>query len=359
MAINTNSVTDYGLTTSFSLSWAETTDINTNTSTLVFSVTTNQSPAGSGYKRTLTSGSVTINGVSYTVAGNSVYNGLEVWKKTIVIEHNSDGTKTITASLSMLVGGSDRLTGSGSIALTAIPRGSTMTLSTNNLSDGGDDLVITIIPNVASYSHVLKCWLNSEVVNTLNIAAGTTEVTYSNLTLSGYLGENYSGVATFLFELQTFNGSAQIGDSYYSDALFRKGFIALSLYQGADGTGLAAGHEANGPGIDLTFNDVNFTGSNVTGLSSSGLYTMNVSMTFNSLSASGYVTVTKDIDTPAGYIPLGILGVKTGSQVKYITNFYVTKLATGQTEIKVGICAYGHGSQGQTNGSVTVLFVKE
>ena len=71
MSIVTNSVTAYGLTTYFELSWTETTNLTANTSTLSFTLTTRQDPSGSGYQRTINaSGSqVVIDGTTYSISG--------------------------------------------------------------------------------------------------------------------------------------------------------------------------------------------------------------------------------------------------------------------------------------------------
>lgn len=150
MAIYTSSVTAYGVTTQFELSWTETTSIENNTSTLSFSLKTIQSPAGSGYKRTINASgsSVVINGVSYSISGTSAYHGLVIWSKSgIVIEHNADGTKSVSASVKVNVGG-DYVSGSGTIDLTTIPRNSTISVvspTTNKISISNDTDSISVL----------------------------------------------------------------------------------------------------------------------------------------------------------------------------------------------------------------------
>ena len=253
MAINTNSITAYGITTSFSLTSVETVDIATNTSSIEFTLTTVQSPKGSGYQRSIYSGStVTINGTAYVVSTAKVSHGDVAWTKTIKIPHNADGSKTIACSIRINLGG-DILTGSGNIALTNIPRGSQIVLSSSSLEDGKDDLIIDVVAHISTYSHQLKCFLNDELKHTVNLAAGTYRSTYfTNAVLSSYLGDAYSGMATFRFELITLNGAEQVGETSVAELLFRKGFIPLSIWQDGNDVGVCFGKEASRPGIDFS-----------------------------------------------------------------------------------------------------------
>lgn len=63
-SVTTNVVTAYGLTTSFTFSWSATQNATANQSIVTWTLTTVQSPDGSGYRRGVRHAIVTIDGTS-------------------------------------------------------------------------------------------------------------------------------------------------------------------------------------------------------------------------------------------------------------------------------------------------------
>ena len=159
-SFNTSSVTAYGITTSFTVNWTATQDISSNTSTIAWTVTTVQSPTGSGYKRGIFYIKVTINGHEVVLKNLSinntsdvqVYNGLRLSqaestafsssdKQYLTIQHNnSSGEATLDLSLAVGVGTNPaNVSGSTSTALNTIPRATTDWALTTHIGVIGND----------------------------------------------------------------------------------------------------------------------------------------------------------------------------------------------------------------------------
>lgn len=102
------------------------------------------------------SGSVTIDGSTYSFTSSFNYNGTSsgsqaIWTGTVNVAHNTDGTKTLSCSASYVTGvSSGTIYASTSVALTTIPRKSTLTASNGTL---GTAQTLTINRNSDSFYH--------------------------------------------------------------------------------------------------------------------------------------------------------------------------------------------------------------
>lgn len=102
------------------------------------------------------SGSVTIDGTTYSFTSSFNYNGTSsgsqaIWSGTVNVAHNTDGTKTLSCSASYVTGvSSGTIYASTSVALTTIPRKSTLTASNGTL---GTAQTLTINRNSDSFYH--------------------------------------------------------------------------------------------------------------------------------------------------------------------------------------------------------------
>ena len=255
MSISTNSVTAYGLTTYFELSWSESINVNNNTSTLACTLTTRQSPSGSGYQRTINaSGStVVINGTSYAISATKAYDGLVIWNTSgIVIEHNNDGTKAINASVKVNVGG-DYVSGSGTIQLATIQRSSVVSVSPSLLTSG--NATVTITPYVSTYTHTVSYTVN-DTIKTLGTKTSTKTFTITYDALKAIIGEYRS--ADVSVKCVTYNGSIELGTSYATFTV-QTGKIPFSLYDDQNGNvGVTIGEQASGGGFKVMCDDVEF-----------------------------------------------------------------------------------------------------
>lgn len=177
----------YTISTNFVLYWEETTSVADNTSTIKFYVTTSQSPTGSGYKRTLSSGNVTINGTRYNFTTGSVYNGVNVVGSSsspfsITVPHDGDGTKSISISMAANVGG-DSKTANTTKTLTAIPRASTVSIPGSvTISNTTGNIPVTIGRKNTSFYTRLYYSLSNGASGYSNLGtAASTSYTYSSL----------------------------------------------------------------------------------------------------------------------------------------------------------------------------------
>lgn len=122
----------YTIKTYFTFSWSLVSQSVENcTSTIYWTVTTVQTPTGSGYTRGVRGQSYTVvNGNTYTIPGSwssayyNVYNGFQTQSGTTIIPHDATtGKKSFSASVNYGVGyGGVNCSGSGSWALPDIPR---------------------------------------------------------------------------------------------------------------------------------------------------------------------------------------------------------------------------------------------
>ena len=255
MSISTNSVTAYGLTTYFELSWTETTNLTANTSTLSFTLTTRQDPSGSGYQRTINaSGSqVVIDGTTYSISGTKAYDGLVIWSTSgVTITHNADGTKAINASIKVNVGG-DYVSGSGTINLTTLQRVSPVTVSPSLLTSGS--ATITITPYVSTYKHTVTYTVGT-TTKTLGTKTSTKTFTVTYATLEDIVGQYKS--ADVQVKCVTYNGTTELGTSYATFTV-QTGKIPFSLYDDQNGNvGVTIGEQASGGGFKVMCDDVEF-----------------------------------------------------------------------------------------------------
>lgn len=346
MAIQTNkgyypNSTSPQITTYFVLTITETVDIANNKSVLNCTLTTNQNPTGSGYHRTLNSGTVKINGTSYTVSSNSVSHGTVVWSKNnIEVEHNDDGSKAITASISINLGG-DILSGSGIVQLTSIPRNSTMAVSDNLLEENGSDLTITITSYIETHTHVLKVFNGETEMNSVTLSAGETEVTYSNSTLSGYVGD-ISGMGSLSFRLYTYENGEQVGVVFTQTVLFRKGVVALSLWQNGNSVGVKSGEEATGEGVFLPAQNM--------------IQVVSVTIQVSAMNSKSYKTVSTDVAIPEGYTALGVISPVVNNAVIALVGAYGAYNSSGVYRVSMKL-VLNYANQGACSCSCKVLCI--
>lgn len=154
------------------------------------------------------SGSVTIDGTTYSFTSSFNYNGTSsgsqaVWSGTVNVAHNTDGTKILSCSASYVTGvSSGTVYASGSKALTAIPRKSSLTVSNGTL---GTDLTLTINRNSSTFYHRIRYSCGSESAALTTDAITGTSVTWTPPI--GLAAQNTSGTAvSVVFTLYTYAG---------------------------------------------------------------------------------------------------------------------------------------------------------
>lgn len=222
MASGSFNLTSSNTRVSIWCNWYEqNTSITNNTSEVVATVYLRRENNGYTTSGTMNT-TVSLAGLSQTESGlkfsNSGTADTLLFAKTFTVSHNSDGSKSITISVSC---SSDVVTGSGSqtVSLSTIARKSKGTLSSSTFNVG-TDVTLNTNRNSSSFTHSLyikyadgyyynpvatnigeSCNINTDEINRIIYAQCPNSKSYS---------------ANFL--LRTFNGSTAIGD--YSDISF-------------------------------------------------------------------------------------------------------------------------------------------
>lgn len=159
----------------------------------------------------------TVNG---TTKSNSTlqqtYNGTVAFSGTTVITHNSDGTKSFSASAggAFYYYGEYNSTGSGTWALPTIARATTPTLSVSSQTMGSS-ITITMKPADSTFKHKLRYIWSDATERTTGLsvgsgftAAGNTTATFTIPTsLANYIPYNNSGTGSIVCYTYTSSGT--------------------------------------------------------------------------------------------------------------------------------------------------------
>lgn len=155
--------------------------------------------------------SYTINGttynVSYTLPANTTKTIVD---KTFTIKHNSDGTKTVSASTKMDTGiSAGTIQKSASLTLTAIPRASTISATDANI---GSSTTITIKKSDADYTSTLYYSLDGGTTKVLlgTVHTPSTKVTWT-IPDAFYAKIPNDKSGKIYFYCNTYNGTTQVG----------------------------------------------------------------------------------------------------------------------------------------------------
>lgn len=168
-------------------------------------------------------GFIIIDGTRYSFSGmkfnvNATQTGSEVvMTKTVDVNHNADGTKTLACSASFdTYISSGTVTASSSTKLTTIPRASQPSLitwpeTTNDVGDFGDTISIHTNRYSDAFTHTVRYAFGSRTGTiATNVTTGTTwtiPLDFMNL-----MPESTSGSG--LIYVDTYNGSTLIGTKY-------------------------------------------------------------------------------------------------------------------------------------------------
>lgn len=200
----------YTLTCEYSVSQ----DITANTSTITAHVYLN----GNSYTTSSSYWSCVINGVTVTSNKNASIGGKTLLgSRTWTVNHNSDGTCQTTISFSYSNGLSSAGTyttksgsGSSSVTLTTIPRGSSISLNRTSATIGSDAITITLGRASSSYTHKVQLYFGSYSA-LLAEGVGTSYTFTPNISLCSQIPNATSGTATI--KVQTMNGTTWIAET--------------------------------------------------------------------------------------------------------------------------------------------------
>ncbi len=161
--------------------------------------------------------SITINGVKYSFINPNINpsrttsGSQSLYVKTVLVEHNSDGSKTVYASCSVATGtSSGTVTDSTSKVLDIIPRTSTINVSDFTIESGVSPVVTKMS---SSFVDRLDIKLNDFTIKTINDYE-TQRVVFSNGELEGILEalkDTLGTIFKFTFIVTTKSGSTTVG----------------------------------------------------------------------------------------------------------------------------------------------------
>lgn len=150
--------------------------------------------------------------------GTSTYT---VCSGTVTVPHNNDGTKTITvwatmstpSSQAFLPGSINMPSGlNGTLALTTIPRASTMTVPTFTIESSGS---FTVSAASSSFTHTITYEFKGLTGTAATLSAGATTASWTPPnTFYAKLPNATSGTISFV--LHTYSGATEVGSNSYS-----------------------------------------------------------------------------------------------------------------------------------------------
>lgn len=210
-----NFISNTGTNLNLYVTWSSTTNVNTNQSTVTANVymrsyTINATALPDSY--------ITINGNKKSFAGislNKTSSSLTdtlLTTHTVTVDHNTDGTKSITIKANLEFNGTvsskylSDVTASKTVDLDNIPRASSLTVSATSINTGSS-LTMTITPASSTFTHLIEYYIDGVYKTGNELAAGIT--TYSRTIEHAWLPNVNS--ATMTVKLLTYNNGTWIG----------------------------------------------------------------------------------------------------------------------------------------------------
>lgn len=165
-----------------------------------------------------------INGTTYsasvTTSQKITSSGINLFTKTLNIPHATDGTKTLTCSAWIDHSQVDSSEQSYSMALTTIPRKSTMSVANGTL---GASQTITVTRQASSFTHSIKAVCGSSTVYIkADGSTSTSSVTHGDCSIPftppvSWASQNTTGRSvTVKYTITTYNGTTSIGNNTYT-----------------------------------------------------------------------------------------------------------------------------------------------
>lgn len=198
--------------------------IENNTTTIAWKI--------SGYRTDGATGYITCGGFKLVINGTTVYsksedyridvyNGTVVASGTTTISHNSDGTKSFSASAEAGIYYHDvNCSGSGTFTLPTIPRKSSLKVAGGTL---GSAVTLNVTRQSNNFTHSIKAvCVNSTLYIKADGSTSTTEVKHSGTSISfkppiNWAQQNTTGDSVAVtFTITTYNGNTNIGSAYSS-----------------------------------------------------------------------------------------------------------------------------------------------
>lgn len=285
--------------------WTSTANTSANTSSITAKVYLN----GNGYTTSSSYWSCVINGTTVTSNKNASIGGKTLLgTRTWTVNHNDDGTASVGISFSYSNGLSSSgtyttKTGSGSatVRLDTIARGSSISLSRSSATIGSDSITVNITRNSSAYKHKVKLILG----DTTYLLAENVDTSYTFTPSMSYCNKittATSGTATVKVETLTGTNGSWIADTTKTLTLNVPSNVVPSV-----GISVVANNQTNGVSVagkttftvkpvnangsyGSTITSYSITGGNLNSVSPNGAIT-------NTLNAGDYTFVVKVIDS--------------------------------------------------------------
>lgn len=300
-----NFISSTGTNLNLYVTWSSTSNVNTNTSTVTANV----------YMRSYTISAtaladsyVTINGNKKSFAGislNKTSSSLTdtlLTTHTVTVDHNTDGTKSITIKANLEFNGKvsgtylSDVTASKTVDLDNIPRASGLTVSATSINTGSG-LTMTISPANSKFTHLIEYYIDGAYKTGNELAAGTN--TYSRTIEHAWLSNVNS--ATMTVKLLTYNNGTWVGsvDKYVtvsvpSDILPKVNSITPTIVNGLGGYYVEGKSQVQltvsaTAGEGSTLSSYVFSGSNISG-NASTLTSTSATVTSSVIKSNGTLT---------------------------------------------------------------------
>ena len=285
--------------------WTSTANTNANTSSVTAKVYLN----GNGYTTSSSYWSCVINGTTVTSNKSANIGGKTLLgSRTWTVNHNNDGTASVGISFSYSNGLSSSgtyttKTGSGSatVKLDTIARGSSMSLNRSSATIGSDSVTVNITRNSSAYKHKVKLILGG----TTYLLAENVDTSYTFTPSMSYCNKittSTSGTATVKVETLTGTNGSWIAETTKTLTLNVPSNVVPSV-----GISVTANNQTSGVNVagkttftvkptnasgsyGSTIKSYSITGGGLNGTSSSGATT-------GTLGAGDYTFVVKVTDS--------------------------------------------------------------
>ena len=270
--------------------WTSTPNTSANTSSITAKVYLN----GNGYTTSSSYWSCIINGTTVTSNKNASIGGKTLLgTRTWTVNHNDDGTASVGISFSYSNGLNSSgtyttKTGSGSatVRLDTIARGSSISLSRSSATIGSDSVTVNITRNSSAYKHKVKLILG----DTTYLLAENVDTSYTFTPSMSYCNKittATSGTATVKVETLTGTNGSWIAETTKTLTLNVPSNVVPSV-----GISVAANNQTNGVSVagktTFTVKPVNANGSYGSTITSYSITGGNL----NSVSPNGAITDT-------------------------------------------------------------------
>lgn len=242
-------------------------DVSYNTSNVTVTVTLDWTDGT--WNNNKMYGELYIDGVTYGFNANFNWNGAStsgsvvLLKKTVDVDHNSDGTKTLSCSAYFEYHKGEFAQGSASKKLTTIPRNSSVTLGATSIQMG-KQLLIAISRQSTSFKHTLKYTFGGTTA-TIATSVGTS-YTWTVPDLAAKCNNATSGKATIT--CIAYNGSTKVGQSTATVTLTVPDATTPSFPDGnvilGSGNSIKADRGSTNFKLDITYEFNGATGTVVT-----------------------------------------------------------------------------------------------